>query len=88
MFDRMTKRLAAKAGKAVKETVEPIKMEIRDHASNKVDLYSRVVRLGVLILLFIDGTRRISSKEKDITDPTNPNTIVINNYIRDRKDGD
>ena len=87
MFDRITKKLAAQAGKSVKETIEPIKKELETHAGNKVDLYSRVLRLGVLILLFVDGTRRVTSDDKK--DSTIPNQIVINNYIRgDEKEGD
>lgn len=80
MFDGMSKKLAEKMGRSVKEAAEPIKAEMKKVTGNKVDLYSRILRLGVLILLFVDGTRRVSN----LADPGkdhSPNQIVINNYI-------
>lgn len=84
MFDRMTKKLAEKMGKSVKEAAEPIRTEVAKAANNKVDLWSRVLRLGVLVFLFIDGTRRVVSEPQR---EQCPNQIVINNYIG-KKDGD
>ena len=78
MFDRMTKKLAEKMGKSVKEVAKPIQAEIKQTANNKVDLYSRILRLGVLILLFVDGTRRVVG---DSPKDNSPNHIVINNYL-------
>lgn len=83
MFDKMTKKLAEKMGKSVKEAAKPIKAEIKQTADNKVDLYSRILRMGVLILLFIDGTRRVTG---DIQKDNAPNHIIINNYLDRRPD--
>lgn len=84
MFDGLTKKLAEKMGRSVKKVAEPIKAEVSKTANHKVDLYSRVLRLGVLIFLFIDGTRRITdSRGQDNV----PNQIIINNYMHDPKEG-
>ena len=85
MFDRLTKKMAEKMGRSVKEVAEPIKNEMKKTVDSKVDLYSRILKLGVLIFLFIDGTKRVNNI---INDPGNsPNHIVINNYLT-RKDGE
>ena len=60
MFDNFTKKLATKMGRSVKQAAEPIKAEVQRNANHKVDLYSKVLRMGVLIFLFIDGTRRVT----------------------------
>ena len=83
MFDKLTQKLAKKTGQvaqtAIQEAAEPVRTELTKAANNKVDLWSRVLRLGVLIFLFVDGTRRV------VNDPgkhdSSPNQIVINNYI-------
>lgn len=82
MFDKMTKKLAEKMGRTVKEAAEPIQKGIQKVANNKVDLYSRILRLGVLILLFVDGTRRVTGETHR---ETGPSQIVINNYIGEKK---
>ena len=79
MFDNITKKLAKKMGQSVQEAAQPIKAEVSKAANNKVDLWSRMLRLGVLIFLFVDGTRRVV-KEPDKND-NSPNQIVINNYV-------
>lgn len=86
MLDNLTKKLATKMGRSVKEAAkeaaEPIKNGVKQAANNKVDLYSRILRMGVLIFLFIDGTRRVTDTHShDIS----PNQIIINNYM-DGKD--
>lgn len=82
MFDGLTKKLAQKMGRTVQEAAQPIKKEVSKAANNKVDLWSRVLRLGVLIFLFVDGTRRV------VADPekkeSSPQQIVINNYVDTR----
>ena len=83
MFDKMTKKLAEKMGRSVKEAAEPIKDGAKKAVNNKVDLYSRILRLGVLVLLFVDGTRRVSDTHQS---DGGPNHIIINNYIGDKKD--
>ena len=79
MFDNLTKKLAKKMGQSVQEAAQPIQNKVSAVANNKVDLWSRVLRLGVLIFLFVDGTRRVVAEPKS-TD-SSPNQIVINNYI-------
>ena len=84
MLDKLTEKLAVKMGRSVQKAAEPIKAEVKKTANNKVDLYSKILRLGVLIFLFIDGTRRItdtSSREGG------PSHIIINNYLHDPKEG-
>ena len=79
MFDKVTQKLARKMGRSVQEVAAPVATQIQKQANNKVDLWSRVLRFGVLIFLFVDGTRRV------VADPgksdNSPNQIVINNYV-------
>ena len=82
MLDNLTRKLAKKMGKSVKETVQPIMQETSRKVDGKVDLYSRILRLGVLIFLFIEGTRKVSGGGHETE--SHPNQIIINNYIRER----
>ena len=84
MFDKTKKKLAETMGRSVKQAAEPIKAGVKQAANTKVDLYSRILRLGVLILLFIDGTKWVSDASRS---EVSPNQIVINNYLT-KKDGD
>ena len=85
MFDKLTQKMAKKMGQSVKTTIEPIRTEVKETVDNKVNLYSRILRLGVLILLFIDGTKRVN---QIVNEPNHgPSQIVINNYLS-RKDGE
>lgn len=79
MFDNLTKKLAKKVGQSVQEVAQPIQNKVSTVANNKVDLWSRVLRLGVLIFLFVDGTRRVVAEPKN--NDNGPSQIVINNYI-------
>ena len=54
MFDNFTKKLAQKMGRGVQAATAPIRTEVKQVADNKVDLWSRLLRLGVLVFLFID----------------------------------
>lgn len=83
MLDKLTEKLAAKMGRSVKKAAEPIKAEVKQMANHKVDLYSRILRLGVLVFLFIDGTRRITDVSRS---DSSPNQIIINNYMNDPKE--
>lgn len=84
MLDNLTRKLAEKMGKSVKETVQPIVKETSRKVDGKVDLYSRILRLGVLVFLFIEGTKKVSSTYRE--PESHPNQIIINNYIHERKD--
>ena len=84
MLDKLTNKLAEKMGRSVKKVAEPIKAEVKQAANHKVDLYSRILRLGVLIFLFIDGTRRVTDAGRN---DSSPNQIIINNYVHDPKEG-
>lgn len=86
MFDKLTQKLATKMGRTVKEAAEPIRNGVRQAANNKVDLYSKILRLGVLILLFVDGTRRVANETGK--DSGGPSHIIINNYIGEKKVND
>ena len=87
MFDKTIKKLATKMGRTVQETaieaVEPIKNEVKEAAGNKVDLYSRILRLGVLLILFIEGTRRVTNSSEQ----SSPTQIVVNNYFDKEQKG-
>lgn len=85
MFDKITRKVAEKLGHSVKTTIDPIRSEVKKTVDSKVDLYSRILRLGVLIFLFIDGTKRVNSIMND--PPSSPNQIIINNYLN-RKEGE
>ena len=84
MFERLTQKIADTMGKSVKETVQPIKTEMTKKVDNKVDLYSRILKLGVLIFLFIEGTKRVTNSENK-ENHSGPSNIVINNYIQERR---
>ena len=85
MFEKVAQKMAEKMGRSVKATVKPITVEVKKTVDNKVDLYSRIVRLGVLILLFIEGTKKVTESTHE--PGPSPNQIIINNYIT-RKDGE
>ena len=85
MSNWFTKKMAEKMGHSVKAGIEPIQKEVKKTVDRKVDLYSRLVRLGFLIILFIEGTKRVSNMDKE--SGNSPNQIIINNYIT-RKDGE
>lgn len=76
MLENFTKKLAEKMGKSVKATIEP-------KVDSKIDLYSKILRFGVLVFLFIEGTKKVTN---DNSNPVNPNQIVINNYLYERKE--
>lgn len=79
MLDNLTRKLAKKMGKSVQETVTPIMKETSRKVDGKVDLYSRILRLGVLVFLFIEGTKKVTGTYRE---PENhPQQIIINNYI-------
>ena len=85
MFDGIIQKFTDKMGHSVKTTMEPIKTEVKKTVDNKVDLYSKILRLGVLIFLFIDGTKRVNKIVND--EPTiRPSQIIINNYISQKED--
>jgi len=84
MFDNFTKKLATKMGRSVQKAAEPIRAEVRKNANHKVDLYSKILRMGVLIFLFIDGTRRVTDAGRS---DSGPSQIIINNYLGDKKEG-
>lgn len=85
MLDRLTRKLAEKMGQSVKETVIPIKEEVSKKVERKVDLYSRIVRLGVLVFLFIEGTKKVVQMD-DRDSHSSPYQITINNYITGKED--
>ena len=82
MFDKLTKKMAEKMGHSVKNTIEPIRTEMTNKVDSKVDLYSRILRLGLLLILFIDGTKRVNNAVSE--QPVSPNQIIINNYMNER----
>ena len=83
MFDKMTKKLADKMGRTVKEASEPIRNGVKQVANDKVDLYSKILKLGMLVILFIGGTRTLSNETARARE-TGPSTIVINNYLGEK----
>lgn len=85
MLERFTKKMAEKMGHSVKTTIEPIRHEMKKTVDSKVDLYSRILRLGVLIFLFIDGTKRVNDMSNERN--SSPSQIIINNYVN-RKEGE
>lgn len=82
MLDNLTRKLAQKMGKSVKETVQPIVKETSRKVDGKVDLYSRILRLGVLVFLFIEGTKKVSRPGPD--SENHSSQIIINNYIHEK----
>ena len=89
MFQRMAQKFAKKVEQGVKNVAEPIKNELKQTTDRKVDLYSKIVRLGVLILLFVEGTKSVSKDHQQRERPSNlpaPTQIVINNYMTKKED--
>lgn len=86
MFDKLSKKLAEKMGQTVKEAAKPIKEQVTNKVDSKVDLYSKILRLGVLIFLFIEGTKRVTTYDSD--DKSGPSQIIINNYLGRKDDED
>jgi len=84
MFDGVAKKIAAKMGRTMKEAAEPIKAEVKQAANHKVDLYSRLLRFGVLLFLFIDGTRRVTGDGRQDGGPTQ---VIVNNYLDGKPKG-
>ena len=82
MLDNLTRKFAEKMGKSVKETVQPIVKETSRKVDGKVDLYSRILRLGVLVFLFIEGTKKVTGTYSE--PESHPNQIIINNYIHEK----
>lgn len=85
MLENFTKKLAQKMGKSVKEQIQPIVNETSKKVDSKVDLYSKILRLFVLGLLFIEGTKKATNDFNQSQTP-GPSQIVINNYLYERKD--
>lgn len=83
MFDKLTSKLAEKMGQSVKKAAEPIREQVTNKVDSKVDLYSKILRFGVLLFLFIDGTKRVSNSLSDDS-KSSPNQIIINNYLGER----
>ena len=83
MFDGIVRKITDKMGRSVKETIEPIKKEVQKVANNKVDLYSKILKLGVLIFLFIEGTKKVTNMNEP---QQTPSQIIINNYISRKED--
>lgn len=81
MFDKMSKKIADKMGRTVKEAAEPIRNGVKQVANDKMDLYSKILKFGVLLVLFIGGTKTLSNESRN--DP-GPSHIVINNYLGER----
>ena len=86
MLDNFVQKITDKFGKSVKTPIEPIKNEMEKVVDDKVDLYSKILKLGVLIFLFVDGTRRVN-KLSNNDSSSQPSQIIINNYIS-RKESD
>ena len=84
MFDGLIKKVTDKMGHSVKTTIEPIKKEVQKTLDNKVDLYSKVLRLAVLVFLFVDGTKRINQSHEERTNQ--PSQITIYNYMCRKED--
>ena len=84
MFEKITNKVAEKMGRSVKTQIVPIKNKVAKTVDDKVDLYSKILKLGVLIFLFIDGTRRVNNISNERNNV--PSQIIINNYLSRKED--
>lgn len=66
-------------GQSVQKATEPVREKVSKTANHSVDFWSRVARLGLLVVLFVEGTKRVASDPKD--DANGPSQIIINNYV-------
>ena len=85
MLDGLKKKMAETMGRTVKEVAEPIRNEVKETVDGKVDLYSKILKLGLLVILFIEGSKRVSNMDQE---QRGPSQIVINNYLTTGKDGE
>lgn len=83
MFDNLINKITEKMGHSVKTQIVPIKDKVEKTLDNKMDLYSKLLKVGVLICLFIEGTRKINNSTSNETMPSH---ITINNYINRKED--
>lgn len=81
MFDKMTKKLTEKMGRTVKEAAKPLHEGVVQAANDKMDLYSKILKFGMLVLLFIGGTRQLTNESNK---ESGPSQITINNYLCDK----
>lgn len=85
MFDKTIQKFTKKVGKSVRSTIEPIKKEMTKAVDGKVDIYSRLLKLGVLVFLFVEGFKRVGGSGSEL--PPGTGTIIINNYIHTKEGG-
>jgi hypothetical protein len=78
MFDKVTKKLTEKMGRTVKEAAQPIHTAVTQAANDKMDLYSKILKFGMLVLLFIGGTKQLTNESKK---ESGPSQITIKNYL-------
>ena len=79
MLEKLTDKLTKKMGQSVQKATEPVREKVSKTANHSVDFWSRVARLGLLVVLFVEGTKRVASEPKD--DANGPSQIIINNYV-------
>lgn len=79
--------LTKNATKVVNETVEQSKQALATSVGNRTDLYYKLGRIGLLLVLMWLAGKETSGYLKDGRGETNssstPNTVTINNYIYD-----
>lgn len=82
MLDKFTQRIVDSFHRSAKQTIKPIRNALRKNANAQLDIGSKALKLGTLILIilgFVKTKDVINSSEKKEV----PSTIIINNYIRD-----
>ena len=80
MLDNVINKITEKFRHSVKTQITPIKNKVEKTLDTKIDLYSKALKFGVLLILFIEGTKRVN-KQANEQESIMPGQIIINNYL-------
>lgn len=80
MLDNVINKITEKFRHSVKTQITPIKNKVEQTLDTKIDLYSKALKFGVLLILFIEGTKRVN-KQANEQESIMPGQIIINNYL-------
>lgn len=82
MLDKFTQRLMDSLHRSVKKTVIPMREVLRQNVNAQMDIGSKLLKFGTMILLFLGITKmnQLEDRPKKLEQPT----IIINNYLNDK----
>ena len=86
MLDKLTQRIMDSLHRSARETIIPVKEVLKKNVNTQVDIGGKILKLSTVLLVFFGILKMNHPEEK--TMPETPSTIVINNYLGERKDGE